>query len=245
MSDNQKKDKIDLSKHWFWGVIIKNKSVYVQVILATIFINIFGFVSAFYIMTVYDRVLPNYAMNSLIALTIGMAIVIIFDFILKMLRSYISDIANKDLDQNIRVFDGDRIFIEKSEFNIPEQIIKAKGTNISPDNTVVFVSGEVKNPGQTIIPQGASLNQAIALAGGKEYLSGKVEFLRFNSDGSMEKRKFRFKQKAKINSHSNPSLKTGDIINIHDSALGNLSNAVTELTRPFIGIYSFYNLVEN
>ncbi len=101
MSDNQKKDKIDLSKHWFWGVIIKNKSVYVQVILATIFINIFGFVSAFYIMTVYDRVLPNYAMNSLIALTIGMAIVIIFDFILKMLRSYISDIANKDLDQNI------------------------------------------------------------------------------------------------------------------------------------------------
>ncbi len=101
MIDNQKKDKIDLSKHWFWGVIIKNKSVYVQVILATIFINIFGFVSAFYIMTVYDRVLPNYAMNSLIALTIGMAIVIIFDFILKMLRSYISDIANKDLDQNI------------------------------------------------------------------------------------------------------------------------------------------------
>ena len=101
MIDNQKKDKIDLSKHWFWGVIIKNKSVYVQVILASIFINIFGFVSAFYIMTVYDRVLPNYAMNSLIALTIGMAIVIIFDFILKMLRSYISDIANKDLDQNI------------------------------------------------------------------------------------------------------------------------------------------------
>ena len=52
-------------------------------------------------MTVYDRVLPNYAMNSLIALTIGMAVVIIFDFILKMLRSYFSDIANKELDKNV------------------------------------------------------------------------------------------------------------------------------------------------
>ena len=40
-------------------------------------------------------------MNSLIALTIGMAVVIIFDFILKMMRSYFSDIANKDLDENV------------------------------------------------------------------------------------------------------------------------------------------------
>ena len=81
MQKENQKNKVDLSEHWFWSVIINNKSVYVQVILASIFINIFGFVSAFYIMTVYDRVLPNYAMNSLIALTIGVAIVIIFDFL--------------------------------------------------------------------------------------------------------------------------------------------------------------------
>lgn len=100
MSKN-KKNKVDLKDHWFWSVILQNKGVYTQVILASIFINIFGFVSAFYIMTVYDRVLPNYAMNSLIALTIGMAVVIVFDFILKMMRSYFSDIANKDLDENV------------------------------------------------------------------------------------------------------------------------------------------------
>ena len=46
-------------------------------------------------MTVYDRVLPNNAMNSLIALTIGMLVVIIFDFILKIIRSYFSDVASK------------------------------------------------------------------------------------------------------------------------------------------------------
>ncbi|MDA8893284.1 ATP-binding cassette domain-containing protein, partial [Hyphomicrobiales bacterium] len=101
MKNENEKVKVDLSKHWFWGVILQNKGIYIQVMLASIFINIFGFVSAFYIMTVYDRVLPNYAMNSLIALTIGMAVVIIFDFILKMLRSYFSDIANKELDKNV------------------------------------------------------------------------------------------------------------------------------------------------
>ena len=65
MQKENQKNKVDLSEHWFWSVIINNKSVYVQVILASIFINIFGFVSAFYIMTVYDRVLPNYAMSFL------------------------------------------------------------------------------------------------------------------------------------------------------------------------------------
>ena len=69
--------------------------------MASIFINIFGFVSAFYIITVYDRVLPNNAMNSLTALTIVMLFVIIFDFILKTIRSYFSAVASKDLDQNV------------------------------------------------------------------------------------------------------------------------------------------------
>ena len=90
-----------------------------------------------------------------------------------------------DISQNIRVFDGDRIIIKKSAFSIPEQILKAKGSNISPDFTTGYVSGEVKNPGRIVIPQGSTLNQAIALAGGKEILSGKIEFVRFNRDGHL------------------------------------------------------------
>ena len=82
-SDKIDEEKIDFKDHWFWGTIYQNRGTYIQVFSASIFINIFQLVSAFYIMTVYDRVLPNYAMNSLIALTIGMAVVIIFDFVLK------------------------------------------------------------------------------------------------------------------------------------------------------------------
>ncbi len=101
MNKENNKSLKSYKDHWFWSAILNNKSVYVQVLVASVFINIFGFVSAFYIMTVYDRVLPNNAMNSLIALTIGMLVVIIFDFILKTIRSYFSDVASKDLDQNI------------------------------------------------------------------------------------------------------------------------------------------------
>ena len=41
MEQNDKKIKVDPSKHWFWGVILQNKGIYTQVLLASIFINIF------------------------------------------------------------------------------------------------------------------------------------------------------------------------------------------------------------
>ena len=99
-------NKVDYKSHWFWGTIFKNRGTYIQVFSASIFINLFQLVSAFYIMTVYDRVLPNNAIDSLIALTIGVSIVLIFDFILKLLRSYFTDIAGAELDQVV----SDKIF---------------------------------------------------------------------------------------------------------------------------------------
>ena len=100
MSKKENK-KIPMSEHWFWGSIINNKATYIQITLASIFINIFGLGSAFYIMTVYDRVMPNSAISSLIALTIGMAIVIIFDFIIKLLRAHFIDLAGTSMEKEI------------------------------------------------------------------------------------------------------------------------------------------------
>ena len=55
------------------------------------FINIFGLLTSLFTMTVYDRVVPNNATSSLVALSIGFAIVVIFDFVLKLLRAYFVD----------------------------------------------------------------------------------------------------------------------------------------------------------
>ncbi|MBN44686.1 MAG: type I secretion system permease/ATPase [Rhodobiaceae bacterium] len=99
MSEPLKKQT--LSEHWFWGSLFKNKGTYVQIALASIFINLFGLASAFYIMTVYDRVMPNSAYNTLIALTIGMAVVILFDFLVKLLRAFFVDMAGNSMEKDI------------------------------------------------------------------------------------------------------------------------------------------------
>ena len=113
---NEKIKKVNMSEHWFWGSLLKNKGTYVQIALASIFINLFGLGSAFYIMTVYDRVMPNSAYNTLIALTIGMSVVIIFDFIIKLLRSYFVDMAGNSMEKDINNSLFSKITSHDSEF---------------------------------------------------------------------------------------------------------------------------------
>ena len=86
---------------WLMEPMRRNKSTYAKVALAAAMINIFGLVTSLFTMTVYDRVLPNNATESLIALSIGLAIVIVFDFILKMLRAYFVDVAGASIDRDV------------------------------------------------------------------------------------------------------------------------------------------------
>lgn len=92
---------------WFWGVILKNKWIYGQVGLSAIFINLFALASPFFIMIVYDRVVPNNAKDTLWVLASGIAIVILFDLLLKTLRAYFIDFAGKKADVTIacRIYD--------------------------------------------------------------------------------------------------------------------------------------------
>jgi ATP-binding cassette, subfamily C, bacterial LapB len=57
-------------------------------------------------MVVYDRVIPNNAFSSLWALTVGLVIVIVFDFILKLLRAYFVDFAGAQIDRDV----GEEVF---------------------------------------------------------------------------------------------------------------------------------------
>jgi ATP-binding cassette subfamily C protein LapB len=86
---------------WLAEPMLRNKATYSKVALAAAFINIFGLITAIFTMTVYDRVVPNNATSSLIALSIGLGIVIIFDFILRLLRAYFVDIAGARIDKEV------------------------------------------------------------------------------------------------------------------------------------------------
>ena len=105
-------------------------------------------------------------------------------------------ISNGDEDVNIRLYDGDAIYVRKSKYVLRDQLLAASRTNLSPDFIEVFVSGRVKEPGPQQLPQGASLNQAIASAGGPKLLKGKIEFLRFTQEGATDSRIFGYNPKA-------------------------------------------------
>ncbi len=86
---------------WLMEPMRRNRPVYLKVALAAVVINIFGLMTSLFTMIVYDRVVPNNATSSLVALSIGLAIVVIFDFILKLLRAYFVDIAGAAIDREV------------------------------------------------------------------------------------------------------------------------------------------------
>lgn len=84
--------------HWFWGTFRSAMPIYRDVLIASLLINLFAVASPLFVMNVYDRIVPNLAFDSLWVLAIGVALVFVFDLILKHLRSYFIDIAGKKLD---------------------------------------------------------------------------------------------------------------------------------------------------
>jgi len=89
---------IPKAKHWFWDVIYKSWPVYSEALAASLLINLFALASPLFIMNVYDRVVPNHALETLWVLAIGVTIVFSFDFIMKGLRGYFIDVAGKRSD---------------------------------------------------------------------------------------------------------------------------------------------------
>ncbi|TNE38132.1 MAG: type I secretion system permease/ATPase [Alphaproteobacteria bacterium] len=83
---------------WFWGTMWQFWPVYLQVVVAAFLINSFALASPLFIMNVYDRVVPNHALETLWVLALGVVTVIGFDFLLKSLRAYFVDNAGKRAD---------------------------------------------------------------------------------------------------------------------------------------------------
>lgn len=87
--------------HWFWGPILRMRWVYAQVALAALLVNIFALASSVFSMIVYDRVIPNNATDTLIALIIGVSIIFVSDFVIRTVRGYFLDMASSKADAAI------------------------------------------------------------------------------------------------------------------------------------------------
>lgn len=101
MRPSEEAEGIEAEGHWFWSALARNRWSYVQVALAAAVANVLGLTTSIFIMVVYDRILPNEATESLVALTIGVAIALVFDFLIKMLRAGFIDRAGHRADLQI------------------------------------------------------------------------------------------------------------------------------------------------
>ena len=87
--------------HWLFGPMKQFWRGYLYIALAAMFINVLGLTSPIFTMNVYDRVLPNKAESSLLALAAGVGLAMLFDLLLKTARAEIIDKTGRSMDLKI------------------------------------------------------------------------------------------------------------------------------------------------
>lgn len=89
------------ARHWFWGVLLEQRFVYRDVLWAALLVNLFALAFPMFSMNVYDRVVPNHAIETLWALSIGVVLVLSADLFMRKLRSRFVDEASARIDVQI------------------------------------------------------------------------------------------------------------------------------------------------
>ena len=164
----------------------------------------------------------------------------------KVIDINLFDLLKNNLSINqLPIRDGDIIEIPKNEDALLENIKIAISSNLNPKFINVVMSGNINQTGVLKLSKLSSLNDAIAISGSKKIFSGKVNFVRLNSDGTIDRRRFRYSRKSKPGSFKNPYLSNGDIISIGNSAFNNFSTSVKIITDPITGIATSYSLYKS
>lgn len=113
-------------RHWIWRLLMRNKSPYKYIILASFIINVLGLAGITYSMQTYDRIIPGQSYPTMVVLLIGICIAFLMDYILKMVRYKIIDILGKQADLRI----SDKVFGHS---------LRIKNSN-RPSSTGTFIS---------------------------------------------------------------------------------------------------------
>ena len=84
--------------HWFWGTLARSRELFGSVLLASVLVNLFVIATPLFTMNVYDRVVPNDAVETLWVLAVGVLVVYLFDGLIRYIRNYLLEIAGKKSD---------------------------------------------------------------------------------------------------------------------------------------------------
>ena len=96
-------------RHWFWSVMRDNWPLYRDALFAAFLINLFAMALPLFVMNVYDRVVPNQAIETLWVLAAGVAIVLVGDLVLSMIRGHFLDLAGNRVDVRLSAYIMERV----------------------------------------------------------------------------------------------------------------------------------------
>ncbi len=143
-----------------------------------------------------------------------------------------------EIYQDINLRDGDTIVVPKALALGPAELTELADANFSPDIIGVNVVGEVTSPGLVEVEPNTTLNQAILAAGGftdARARRRRVELVRLNPDGTVDKRRIEVDLTSGVDEEENPALRPGDIVIVNRNNTARTSDALDLLLNPIGG----------
>ena len=86
---------------FFVAALKARRRTFLEAILATVVISLIALASSLYSMQVYDRVIPNYGLDTLWVLTFGVLLAIAMELLMKHVRALMVDRACKAIDEEL------------------------------------------------------------------------------------------------------------------------------------------------
>ena len=105
---------------WFIPSLVKYRRLFAEVLLVSLFLQLFALVSPLFFQVVMDKVLVHHGLTTLDVLVIGLVVVTVFESVLTVLRSYVFSHTTSRIDVEL----GARLF--RHLLNLPLAYFQAR-----------------------------------------------------------------------------------------------------------------------
>ena len=152
-------------------------------------------------------------------------------------------IFNGDQNQNLILFDGDVVIINKNEDSYTSYKNLGNST-LAPDQISIYVVGEVRKPGKILMKANSLFNEALIEAGGllSKTSSKNVSLVRKNNNGTFNSKKIAVDFYKPLSDKNNPILQNEDTIIVGKKFISKFTEGLGVISAPAKGIIPLFQL---